>query len=131
MALVFTSQSLWARKLCFMSAPVLLNVFRLTLLLLVVGFDHIWPRCEVLHAEAAGGGSSNQNCLFIIQVVPVILHLITSISSVRLYIPKDLRPYDNRQSMLKSIQVSARAHTVGIFLMAYYSCVCVYAYICV
>uniref|UniRef100_A0A8C1TPV3 Exosome RNA helicase MTR4 n=1 Tax=Cyprinus carpio TaxID=7962 RepID=A0A8C1TPV3_CYPCA len=39
------------------------------------------------------------------QVVPVILHLITSISSVRLYIPKDLRPYENRQSMFKSIQV--------------------------
>ncbi|KAI7793403.1 superkiller viralicidic activity 2-like 2, partial [Triplophysa rosa] len=38
------------------------------------------------------------------QVVPVMLHLITSISSVRLYIPKDLRSYDNRQSMLKSIQ---------------------------
>ncbi|XP_072515803.1 exosome RNA helicase MTR4 [Salminus brasiliensis] len=38
------------------------------------------------------------------QVVPVMLNLLTSISSVRLYIPKDLRPYDNRQSMLKSIQ---------------------------
>lgn len=38
------------------------------------------------------------------QVVPVMLHLLTSISSVRLYIPKDLRPFDNRQLMLKSIQ---------------------------
>lgn len=37
------------------------------------------------------------------QVVPVMLHLLTSISSVRLYIPKDLRPFDNRQLMLKSI----------------------------
>uniref|UniRef100_A0A4W3K7T2 Exosome RNA helicase MTR4 n=1 Tax=Callorhinchus milii TaxID=7868 RepID=A0A4W3K7T2_CALMI len=33
------------------------------------------------------------------QVVPIILHLITSISSVRLYIPKDLRSVDNRQKM--------------------------------
>lgn len=40
-----------------------------------------------------------------VQVVPVMLHLLTSISSVRLYIPKDLRPFDNRQLMLKSIQV--------------------------
>lgn len=43
--------------------------------------------------------------IFFNQVVPVMLNLLTSISSVRLYIPKDLRPYDNRQSMLKSIQV--------------------------
>lgn len=38
-----------------------------------------------------------------------MLHLLTSVSSVRLYIPKDLRPYDNRQLMLKSIQVQSRA----------------------
>lgn len=44
-------------------------------------------------------------CFHIVQVVPVMLHLLTSISSVRLYIPKDLRPFDNRQLMLKSIQV--------------------------
>lgn len=44
-------------------------------------------------------------CFRIAQVVPVMLHLLTSISSVRLYIPKDLRPFDNRQLMLKSIQV--------------------------
>uniref|UniRef100_A0A8C1Q2Q4 Exosome RNA helicase MTR4 n=1 Tax=Cyprinus carpio TaxID=7962 RepID=A0A8C1Q2Q4_CYPCA len=54
------------------------------------------------------------------QVVPVILHLITSISSVRLYIPKDLRPYENRQSMFKSIQVSTHTHN-GRFVMIYYS----------
>lgn len=44
-----------------------------------------------------------------VQVVPVMLHLLTSISSVRLYIPKDLRPFDNRQLMLKSIQVQNAA----------------------
>lgn len=38
-----------------------------------------------------------------------MLHLLTSISSVRLYIPKDLRPFDNRQLMLKSIQVRKAA----------------------
>lgn len=43
--------------------------------------------------------------IVVVQVVPVMLHLLTSISSVRLYIPKDLRPFDNRQLMLKSIQV--------------------------
>lgn len=50
-------------------------------------------------------------CLFVffVQVVPVMLQLLTSISSVRLYIPKDLRPYDNRQLMLKSIQVQNTA----------------------
>uniref|UniRef100_A0A9J8BLS0 Exosome RNA helicase MTR4 n=1 Tax=Cyprinus carpio carpio TaxID=630221 RepID=A0A9J8BLS0_CYPCA len=52
-------------------------------------------------AKPAGPGEKGE-----MQVVPVILHLITSISSVRLYIPKDLRPYDNRQSMLKSIQIA-------------------------
>ncbi|NXK54240.1 MTREX helicase, partial [Chauna torquata] len=41
------------------------------------------------------------------QVVPVLVHLLSAISSVRLYIPKDLRPIDNRQSVLKSIQVSS------------------------
>lgn len=42
-----------------------------------------------------------------------MLNLLTAISSVRLYIPKDLRPYDNRQSMLKSIQVT-HTHAVCI-----------------
>ncbi|XP_028830497.1 exosome RNA helicase MTR4 isoform X2 [Denticeps clupeoides] len=51
------------------------------------------------------------------QVVPVLLHLITSISSVRLYIPKDLRPYDNRQSMLKSIQEVQKRFPDGVPLL--------------
>ncbi|KAK3089046.1 hypothetical protein FSP39_000389 [Pinctada imbricata] len=38
------------------------------------------------------------------QVVPVLANLIQAISAVRLYIPGDLRPLDNRQSVLKSIQ---------------------------
>lgn len=42
-----------------------------------------------------------------LQVVPILVHLVAAISSVRLYIPKDLRPVDNRQSVLKSIKVSS------------------------
>uniref|UniRef100_A0AAQ5X0M6 RNA helicase n=1 Tax=Amphiprion ocellaris TaxID=80972 RepID=A0AAQ5X0M6_AMPOC len=48
------------------------------------------------------------------QVVPVMLHLLTSISSVRLYIPKDLRPFDNRQLMLKSIQEVQKRFPDGV-----------------
>uniref|UniRef100_A0A3Q2Z7V1 Exosome RNA helicase MTR4 n=1 Tax=Hippocampus comes TaxID=109280 RepID=A0A3Q2Z7V1_HIPCM len=51
------------------------------------------------------------------QVVPVMLHLLTSISSVRLYIPKDLRPFDNRQLMLKSIQEVQKRFPDGIPLL--------------
>ncbi|XP_064625845.1 exosome RNA helicase MTR4-like [Lineus longissimus] len=38
------------------------------------------------------------------QVVPIMLSLITAISTIRVYIPQDLRPLDNRQSVLKAIQ---------------------------
>ncbi|XP_064604506.1 LOW QUALITY PROTEIN: exosome RNA helicase MTR4-like [Liolophura sinensis] len=38
------------------------------------------------------------------QVVPVLLSLVKAISSIRVYFPSDLRPVDNRQSVLKSIQ---------------------------
>ena len=33
----------------------------------------------------------------------MLLSLVTNISSVRLYIPKDLRPSDNRLTVLKSL----------------------------
>ncbi|XP_053304021.1 exosome RNA helicase MTR4 [Spea bombifrons] len=51
------------------------------------------------------------------QVAPVMLHLITAISSVRLYIPKDLRPLDNRQSVLKSIQEVQKRFPDGVPLL--------------
>ncbi|XP_068105355.1 exosome RNA helicase MTR4 [Hyperolius riggenbachi] len=51
------------------------------------------------------------------QVVPVVLHLLTAISSVRLYIPKDLRPLDNRQSVLKSIQEVEKRFPDGVPLL--------------
>lgn len=46
--------------------------------------------------------------LLLLQVVPVMVQLLSALSSVRLYIPKDLKPLDNRQIMLKSIQVRPR-----------------------
>uniref|UniRef100_F7FZM6 Exosome RNA helicase MTR4 n=1 Tax=Ornithorhynchus anatinus TaxID=9258 RepID=F7FZM6_ORNAN len=51
------------------------------------------------------------------QVVPVLVHLLSSISSVRLYIPKDLRPVDNRQSVLKSIQEVQKRFPDGVPLL--------------
>uniref|UniRef100_A0A8C5M953 RNA helicase n=1 Tax=Leptobrachium leishanense TaxID=445787 RepID=A0A8C5M953_9ANUR len=51
------------------------------------------------------------------QVVPVMLHLLSAISSVRLYIPKDLRPLDNRQSVLKSIQEVQKRFPDGVPLL--------------
>ena len=39
-----------------------------------------------------------------VEVVPVVHTLISQISSLRLYYPKDLRPSDNRKSVLKTIQ---------------------------
>ncbi|TNN58689.1 Superkiller viralicidic activity 2-like 2 [Liparis tanakae] len=51
------------------------------------------------------------------EVVPVMLHLLTAISSVRLYIPKDLRPFDSRQLMLKSIQEVQKRFPDGLPLL--------------
>ncbi|XP_062334060.1 exosome RNA helicase MTR4 [Osmerus eperlanus] len=63
-------------------------------------------------AKPAGPGEKGE-----MQVVPVMLHLLTSISSVRLYIPKDLRPHDNRQSMLRSIQEVQKRFPDGVPLL--------------
>lgn len=51
------------------------------------------------------------------QVVPVLLHLVTSISAIRLYLPQDLRPLDNRMSVLKSMQVKTSWHIQTNFLV--------------
>ncbi|XP_038825977.1 exosome RNA helicase MTR4 isoform X1 [Salvelinus namaycush] len=63
-------------------------------------------------AKPAAAGEKGE-----MQVVPVMLHLLTSISSVRLCSPKDLRPYDNRQSMLKSIQEVQKRFPDGVPLL--------------
>lgn len=60
------------------------------------------PSC---HTHTHQHGRALQRDLFL-QVVPVMVQLLSALSSVRLYIPKDLKPLDNRQLMLKSIQVS-------------------------
>ncbi|TNM92305.1 hypothetical protein fugu_019317 [Takifugu bimaculatus] len=51
------------------------------------------------------------------QVVPVMVQLLSALSSVRLYIPKDLKPLDNRQLMLKSIQEVQKRFPDGIPLL--------------
>ncbi|KAK3602043.1 hypothetical protein CHS0354_021137 [Potamilus streckersoni] len=51
------------------------------------------------------------------QVVPVLLHLIQAISAVRLYLPQDLRPLDNRQSVGKSIQEVQKRFPDGLPLI--------------
>ncbi|XP_018121602.1 exosome RNA helicase MTR4 isoform X2 [Xenopus laevis] len=51
------------------------------------------------------------------QIVPVMLHALCAISSVRLYIPKDLRTTDNRQSVLKSIQEVQKRFPDGVPLL--------------
>lgn len=39
-----------------------------------------------------------------VEVIPVLHNLISQISSLRIYYPKDLRPSDNRKSVLKTIR---------------------------
>ncbi|XP_072762709.1 exosome RNA helicase MTR4 [Anoplolepis gracilipes] len=47
------------------------------------------------------------------EVVPVLHNLISQISSLRLYYPKDLRPPDNRKSVLKTIREVKRRYPNG------------------
>ncbi|XP_073227309.1 exosome RNA helicase MTR4-like [Porites lutea] len=51
------------------------------------------------------------------QVVPILLNLVKAISSVRLYIPKDLRSLDSRQSVGKSIKEVKRRFPDGLPLL--------------
>lgn len=51
------------------------------------------------------------------QVIPIMLHLIQAISAVRLYLPQDLRPLDNRQSVGKSIQEVHKRFPDGLPLL--------------
>lgn len=51
------------------------------------------------------------------QVVPIRMHLIQQISSIRLYYPQDLRPLDNRMSVLKSIQEIHKRFPYGVPLL--------------
>ncbi|KAG8235609.1 hypothetical protein J437_LFUL014654, partial [Ladona fulva] len=51
------------------------------------------------------------------EVVPVLLTLIHKISTVRLYFPNDLRPSDNRMSVLKAIQEVHKRFPKGVPLL--------------
>lgn len=50
-------------------------------------------------------------------VVPILLKLITHISSVRVYLPKDLRPLDNRKVVHKSLQEVQKRFPDGLPLL--------------
>lgn len=52
-----------------------------------------------------------------IEVVPVLHTLISQISSLRLYHPNDLRPTDNRKSVLKTIQEVKKRFPDGLPLL--------------
>ncbi|XP_069684431.1 exosome RNA helicase MTR4 isoform X2 [Periplaneta americana] len=52
-----------------------------------------------------------------VEVVPVLHTLITHLSSIRIYYPKDLRPPDNRKSVLKTIAEVKKRFPPGIPLL--------------
>ncbi len=49
------------------------------------------------------------------QVVPVMLHLITRFSSLRIHLPADLRPADARNSVFKTINEIKRRFPDGTY----------------
>ncbi|RUS69233.1 hypothetical protein EGW08_023004 [Elysia chlorotica] len=51
------------------------------------------------------------------QVVPILTRLIDSISAIRLYIPNDLRSFDSRCLVLKSLQEVQKRFTDGLPLL--------------
>lgn len=50
-------------------------------------------------------------------VVPVLTSLVQAVSAVRLYCPQDLRPLDNRMSVLKSLQEVQKRFPQGVPLL--------------
>ena len=51
------------------------------------------------------------------QIVPIMLNYLTKLSSVRLYIPKDLRSSDSRFSVRKSIEAVKKKFPDGLPLL--------------
>eukprot|EP00111_Clytia_hemisphaerica_P011285 TCONS_00033042-protein len=51
------------------------------------------------------------------QVVPVLTTLLYAISSIRLYLPKDLRPSDSRHTVFKSLQETQKRFPDGLPLL--------------
>lgn len=50
-------------------------------------------------------------------VIPIMLNLVSALSSVRLYLPKDLRQRDNRQSVLRSLKEVKKRFPDGLPLL--------------
>lgn len=76
----------------------------------------------LLNCDASTGNSSRPkparpNEKSEIQVVPVMLHLLDGLSSIRVYIPKDLRPIENRNSVGKSIKEVMKKFPDGVPLL--------------
>ena len=51
------------------------------------------------------------------QIIPVMLNYLTKFSSVRLYVPKDLRSSDSRFSVRKSIEAVQKKFPQGLPLL--------------
>ena len=68
------------------------------------------------------------------QVVPIIIHYLTKLSSVRLYLPKDIRSSDAKHSVRKAIQEVQKRFPDGLPLLdpIKVRCVyvCMYMYVC-
>lgn len=52
-----------------------------------------------------------------VQIVPIMLHYLTKLSSIRLYVPKDLRSSDSRYSVRKSIEAVQKKFPDGLPLL--------------
>lgn len=52
-----------------------------------------------------------------VEVVPVVHNLVYKISSLRVYYPTDLRPSDNRKSVLKTVAEVKKRFPDGIPLL--------------
>ena len=52
-------------------------------------------------------------------VVPILLELIKGMSSVRLFMPKDLRPPDSRRSILRAMEVNKYCISLLLYFGSY------------
>ncbi|RDD40215.1 Superkiller viralicidic activity 2-like 2 [Trichoplax sp. H2] len=59
----------------------------------------------------------NENEKGEMQIIPITMRLVESISAIRVYLPKSLIPLDNRQSVFKSIQEVCRRFPDGLPLL--------------
>nr|CAB3266089.1 superkiller viralicidic activity 2-like 2 [Phallusia mammillata] len=74
--------------------------------------DSIHPSSSRIPRPAKGNDRQNE-----MAVVPVLVQLIKAMSSIRLFLPKDLRPLDNRQSLLRSLEEVHKRFPDGLPLL--------------